>query len=187
MASNLFGQPDFTVRRTTVSPTSAVQRTGSATEREQQRNPRQERRDRNPPNPQRRRLYDLLFDEVDRFDGLDEPQRARLKSNLRAHLTARPPPATPPPAHEADGETLTKRLLESPSAGVPVDHDHIVQAAVGGPAEATPEDAADNAILARQLRDCLARNTDQARKIAVYLHLLLTIDGALRPHTIMDV
>ncbi|MBP2226964.1 hypothetical protein J2847_000231 [Azospirillum agricola] len=186
MASNLFGQPDFTVRRTTVSPTSAVQRTGSATEREQQRNPRQERRDRNPPNPQRRRLYDLLFDEVDRFDGLDEPQRARLKSNLRAHLTARPPPATPPPAREADGETLAKRLLESPASGVAVDHDHIVQAATSL-AAVTPEDATDNAILARQLRECLARNTEQARKVAVYLHLLLTIDGALRPHTIVDV
>lgn len=181
MASGGFGQSEFSVRKT-----AGVERTGSATERHYQRNPRQERRDRNPPNPQRRRIYDLLFDEVDRFDELDEQQRTRLKANLREHLTANAPPPSAQPPPEQDEEALAKRVLEDPSTDIPVDADHIVKAAVG-PANITPQDAADNAVLAGQLRDCLARHTDRARKVAVYLHLLLTIDGALRPHTILDV
>ena len=94
MARGGLGQSEFSVRTTT-----AVERAGSATDRHYQHNPRQERRERHPPNPQRRRLYDLLFDEIDRFDSLDEGQRARLKANLRDHLTARlianPPPPSP--------------------------------------------------------------------------------------------
>ena len=43
-----------------------------------------------------------------------------------------------------------------------------------------------SAILAKQLRDCLGRHTLTARRVAVYLHLLLTLNGALRPHTIID-
>ncbi len=176
MANNALGQSEFTVRTA-----GAVERSGNATERHYQRNPRQERRDRHPPNPQRRRIYDLLFDEVDRLDELDEQQRTRLKANLRDHLTANaPPPAAQPPPPDRDEEALANRVLEDPTARIPIDTDHIVKAA-------TAPDTADNAVLAKQLRDCLARNTDRARKVAVYLHLLLTIDGALRPHTIMDV
>ena len=40
---------------------------------------------------------------------------------------------------------------------------------------------------AEQLRDCLSRNTDRTRKVAVYLHLLLTLEGAFRPHMVVDV
>ena len=87
------GPPEFSIRTT-----AGVERSGSATDRNSRRNARQERRDReqerrdhNPSNRQRRRLYDLLFDEVDQFDGLDERQRTRLKDNLRNHLARRPP------------------------------------------------------------------------------------------------
>lgn len=180
------GPPEFSVRTT-----AGVERSGNATDRNSRRNPRQERHDReqerrdhNPPNPQRRRLYDLLFDEVDQFDGLDERQRTRLKDNLRSHLSSRapPPPAAPPPVHH-DEEALAEALLKDPAAEVPVDPEHIVQAAIAAAPELDPETAR----LAEQLRDCLARNTDRARKVAVYLHLLLTLEGAFRPHMVVDV
>lgn len=180
------GPPEFRVRTT-----AGVERTGSATDRNHRRNPRreqqdreQERRDQSPPNPQRRRLYDLLFDEVDQFDGLDERQRSRLKENLRSHLSRRAPPppaATPPVSH--DEEALAEALLKDPAAPIPVDPDHIVQAVTA----AAPEQDAETARLAEQLRDCLSRNTDRARKVAVYLHLLLTLEGAFRPHMVVDV
>ncbi|MFS2010384.1 hypothetical protein ACCD06_10975 [Azospirillum sp. CT11-132] len=180
------GPPEFSVRTT-----AGVERSGNATDRNSRRNPRQERHDReqerrdhNPPNPQRRRLYDLLFDEVDQFDGLDERQRTRLKDNLRSHLSSRapPPPAAPPPVHH-DEEALAEALLKDPAAEVPVDPEHIVQAAIAAAPEMDPETAR----LAEQLRDCLSRNSDRARKVAVYLHLLLTLEGAFRPHMVVDV
>lgn len=184
MASGGFGQSEFSVH-----PTTGVEHPGSATDRHHQRNPRQERRERNPLPPQRRRIYDLLFDEIDRFDSLDDRQRARLKANLRDHLTIHAPPLSGPPPPDQDEEALAATMLNDPASQVPVDHDRIVQAATSpsGPAPGiTPEDAT-TAALAQQLRDCLARHTDRARKIAVYLHLLLTVDGALRPHIILDV
>lgn len=180
------GPPEFSVRTT-----AGVERSGNATDRNSRRNPRQERHDReqerrdhNPPNPQRRRLYDLLFDEVDQFDGLDERQRTRLKDNLRSHLSSRapPPPAAPPPVHH-DEEALAEALLKDPAAEVPVDPEHIVKAAIAAAPELDPETAR----LAEQLRDCLSRNSDRARKVAVYLHLLLTLEGAFRPHMVVDV
>nr|WP_295836744.1 hypothetical protein [uncultured Azospirillum sp.] len=180
------GPPEFSVRTT-----AGVERSGNATDRNSRRNPRQERHDReqerrdhNPPNPHRRRLYDLLFDEVDQFDGLDERQRARLKDNLRSHLTrqAPPPPAAPSQVHH-DEEELAEALLKDPAAPVPVDPEHIVKAATSTAPEQDPETAR----LAEQLRDCLSRNSDRARKVAVYLHLLLTLEGAFRPHMVVDV
>ncbi|BAI71853.1 hypothetical protein AZL_012150 [Azospirillum sp. B510] len=180
------GPPEFSVRTT-----AGVERAGSATDRNHRRNPRkeqqdreQERRGQNPPNPQRRRLYDLLFDEVDQFDGLDEGQRNRLKDNLRSHLArqAPPPPSTPSPA-DHDEEALAEALLKDPAAPVPVDPEHIVKAVTA----AAPQQDPETARLAEQLRDCLSRNSDRARKVAVYLHLLLTLEGAFRPHMVVDV
>ncbi|KAA0587582.1 hypothetical protein J2848_000496 [Azospirillum lipoferum] len=179
------GPPEFSVRTTT-----GVERAGSATDRNHRRNPRreqqereQERRDHNPPNPQRRRLYDLLFDEVDQFDGLDERQRARLKDNLRSHLSRAAPPAPPNPPVHHDEEALAEALLKDPAAPIPVDPEHIVQAVTA----VAPAQDPETARLAEQLRDCLTRNTDRARKVAVYLHLLLTLEGAFRPHMVVDV
>lgn len=180
------GPPEFSVRTA-----AGVERAGSATDRNHRRDPRREqrerereRRDHTPPNPQRRRLYDLLFEEVDQFDGLDEHQRTRLKDNLRSHLSRRspPPPASPTPVHH-DEEALAEALLKDPAAPLPVDPEHIVQAATAS----APEQDAETARLAEQLRDCLSRNTDRARKVAVYLHLLLTLEGAFRPHLVVDV
>lgn len=179
------GPPEFSVRTT-----AGVERSGSATDRNHRRNPRQEqhdreqeRREQHPPNPQRRRLYDLLFDEVDQFDGLDEHQRTRLKDNLRSHLTRRILPSAATSAPQHDEEALAEALLKDPAAPLPVGPEHIVQAATAAAATSDPETAR----LAEQLRDCLARNTDRARKVAVYLHLLLTLEGAFRPHMVVDV
>ncbi|PWC85836.1 hypothetical protein TSH100_14780 [Azospirillum sp. TSH100] len=180
------GPPEFSVRTT-----AGVERAGSATDRNHRRNPRkeqqdreQERRGRSPPNPQRRRLYDLLFDEVDQLDGLDDHQRTRLKDNLRSHLTRQaPPPPAAPSQIQHDEEALAEALLKAPTAQLPVDPEHIVKAATSTAPEQDPETVR----LAEQLRDCLSRNSDSARKVAVYLHLLLTLEGAFRPHMVLDV
>lgn len=162
---------------------SAVQRTGSATDRQHRRD--QDRRDREEPNRKRRRIYDLLFDEIDEIDSLEPAQRARIKQNLRTHLASRGPPQTPQPPGLED-EHLATTLIEEHAAAVPVDHDHIVHMAAPTHAQLSPQETEENAILARQLRDCLGRHTVTARRVAVYLHLLLAVDGALRPHTVVD-
>lgn len=162
-----------------------VERPGSATDRQHRRETRQDRRDREEPNRKRRRIYDLLFDEIDEIDSLDPAQRVRIKQNLRAHLASRTPPAPPPP-QELDEERIAATLIEDTAAAVPVDHDHIVHMAAPTHAHLSAHETEENAILAKQLRDCLSRHTIAARRVAVYLHLLLTLDGALRPHTIVD-
>lgn len=170
-----------------IRSTSAVERMGNATDRHQRRQPQQERRDREEPNPKRRRIYDLLFDEIDQIDALDGGQKARIKQNIRTQLTTRAPPpsAAAPPVQ--DEERIASALLDDPAATVPVDHDHIVHMAAPTHAHLPPQEVAENAILAMQLRDCLARHSTTARRVAVYLHLLLTLDGALRPHMVVDV
>ncbi|MCW2237270.1 hypothetical protein [Azospirillum canadense] len=163
-----------------------VERPGSATDRQHRRETRQDRRDREEPNRKRRRIYDLLFDEIDEIDSLDPAQRVRIKQNLRAHLASRTPTPVPPPPQELDEEHIAATLIEDPAAAVPVDHDHIVHMAAPTHAHLSAQETEENAILAKQLRDCLSRHTIAARRVAVYLHLLLTLDGALRPHTIVD-
>ncbi|HRJ60558.1 MAG TPA: hypothetical protein PKZ99_05175, partial [Azospirillaceae bacterium] len=67
------------------------------------------------------------------------------------------------------------------------DHDHLIGVAAPQSPELQPEELAQNAILARQLRECLGRNSEAARKVAIYLKLLLSIDGALSPHVVIDI
>ncbi|WP_448203151.1 hypothetical protein [Azospirillum sp. sgz302134] len=165
----------------------AVERTGSATDRQKRRPAQQDRRDHEEPNRKRRRVYDLLFDEIDEIDTLEPQQRARIKQNLRAHLATRaPPPHAPSPPPDHDEEGIAAALLDDPATTVPLDHDHIVHMAAPTHPHQPPQDAAENAALARQLRLCLDLHTEAARRVAVYLHLLLTLDGALRPHTVVD-
>jgi len=164
-----------------------VERAGSATDRQHRRPTQQDRRDREEPGRKRRRIYDLLFDEIDEIDALEPAQRARIKHNLRAHLAARaePPHSTAPPP-EQDEEHIANSLIDDPAAVVPVGHDHIVHMAAPTHPRLSPQEVAENAMLARQLRDCLSRRTQKARRVAVYLHLLLTLKGALRPHTVVE-
>lgn len=167
----------------------AVDRPGSATDRQHRRETRQDRRDREEPNRKRRRIYDLLFDELDEIDTLEPAQRARIKQNLRAHLASRPPVAAAPHAPsmpDRDEEDTATALIGDPDSAIPVDHDHILHMAAPTHAQISPQEAAENAILAKQLRHCLDQHTLTARRVAVYLHLLLTLNGAARPHTIVD-
>lgn len=179
-----------------------VERTGSATDRKQRRQNRQdlqqqereqqERRDQDEANHKRRRLYDLLFDEIDELDTLNAGQRARIKQNLRAQLANRRPPphlapnlAQPPPADQ-DIERIAAALLEKAVAARSVDHDHIVDIAAPTNPTLPPGQTAENVALANQLRECLEQRTTTSRRVAVYLRLLLTLEGAFRPHLVVD-
>lgn len=183
MADGFIGTTDLRIRSS-----GAVERMGNATDREpQERRSRQERREKDPPNPKRRRLYDLLFDEIDQIDALDGDQKARIKDNIRSNLTGQPPPPTPTRLKpDEDEEGVAAAVLANPDTTIPVTEDHIVGMAAPDHPQVSPEEAKVNAILAKQLRECLAHRTETERRVAVYLHLLLTIDGALRPHTVIE-
>ncbi|WP_286192046.1 hypothetical protein [Roseomonas genomospecies 6] len=196
MTDGSIGRPEPLVR----APGS-VERSGSATDRKQRRQNRQdlqqqereqrERRDQDEANRKRRRLYDLLFDEIDDLHTLDAGQRARIKQNLRAQLADRrqPPHLAPnlaqPPPSEQDIERMAA-LLDGAAASQPVDHDHIVDLAAPANPALPPGQRAENVALANQLRDCLAQRTTTSRRVAVYLRLLLTLEGAFRPHVVVD-
>lgn len=180
----------------------AVERSGGATDRDR-RQPRQQarqekeepkpqdRRSADPANRRRRRLFDLLFEEIEQIPDLDVRQKERLRKNLRSRIAQRdalphppdalrtpplPPAAVPPPSDDP---------ADHPD--VPIDPDRIA-AEVAPVDDGLPaEELEENAVLAAQLRDCLTRRTDTARKVAVYLHLLLSVDGALRPHVVIEV
>ncbi|QCO14102.1 hypothetical protein D3869_02000 [Azospirillum brasilense] len=197
MTDGSIGRPEPLVRSAGV-----VERTGGATDRrkrrqnrqdlQQQEREQQERRDQDEANHKRRRLYDLLFDEIDELDTLNAGQRARIKQNLRAQLANRRPPphlapnlAQPPPADE-DIERIAAALLEKAVAAHSVDHDHIVAMAAPTHPALPPGQTAENVALANQLRDCLEQRTTTSRRVAVYLRLLLTLEGAFRPHLVVD-
>lgn len=185
-----------------VRPAQGVERAGSATDRrprprreQQDQQDAADRRRKEPPNPRRRRVYDMLFDEVDRIGGLDDRQRARIKENIRSHVANAPPPpddAPPPDTHDppSEGEheeEQAERLLSDPQAELPLGPDHIVQAAAPVHPHQPISMAEENRLLAEQLRLCLAQHTERARKIAVYLHLLLRLRDPLRPTLVLDV
>ncbi|WP_448192042.1 hypothetical protein [Azospirillum sp. sgz301742] len=189
MAEGSIGPSDLTVR-----PAKQVERSGSATDRrprreQQDQKEASDRRRKEPPNPRRRRVYEMLFDEVDQIDSLSVRQRTRVKENLRNHIAAAPPPPppaeTPPPEH--DEENAAEQLLSDPQTAVSVDPDHIVHAAAPAHPHLTLTEAEENRILAEQLRVCLAQHTERARKLAVYLHMLLRMSGTVRPTMVLDV
>ncbi|MGQ9367647.1 hypothetical protein [Azospirillum sp. A39] len=215
MADSSIGRSDPLIRSTTM-----LERAGTATDRQPQRRERQDRRDKEKDGTRRRRIHDLLFEEIDQIDALEPRQRERVKRNIRSHF-ASAAPATPPrygqaPAHAADadagwphappaGEPLedpgdgtggdhdpdpegdADRLLRDIEAPLSVDEEQFLQVAAPLHPHLPPADAEENARLARQLRDCLAQQTERARKIAVYLHLLLALHGATRPRFVLDV
>lgn len=195
MADAQIGRPDFPLR-----PTGVVERTGSATDRQPRRQQQHQhrepdRRDPQPPNPKRRRIYDMLFEEIDQIDALDEGQRARIKDNIRSHLTATPRHETPHSRRAyATGYAQTppepppaEPIVADPNAVEPVDPDQIVKVAAPVHPHLPPDEAQENARLAHQLRECLALHTERARKVAVYLQLLLRLDHSLRPHLVVDI
>lgn len=159
------------------------QKDGSAGQPDEQR----DRRARDAANQQRRRLLDLLFEEIDGVPGLETAQRERLRRNLRARLTPRPAPAADA---VAQGPPLPP---ERPDAGsailspLPEDETERIVALAAPKLDQPADEAAANAILAAQLRDCLARHSNAARKVAFYLRLLLSLDGAFRPHLVLDI
>lgn len=196
-------------RPPTVRPAGAVQRVGTATDRRPRRQEAEDRRKGGDGARKRRHLYDLLFDEIDQVPELEAGQRERLKRNIRAHLALRardqtPLPAIPRPppdeaatageqaAHSADAHSADAH--EGFAAPEPEEDeadrligDHLIGVAAPQSPELPPEELAQNAMLAQQLRECLGRNSEAARKVAVYLKLLLSIDGALSPHVVIDI
>jgi len=220
--------PDSFINRSErlVRPALGVGRAGSATDhphrdrRHDREHPSQqehghssERRDARPPNPLRRRLYDLLFEEIDDIEALSPGQKTRIKDNIRANLTARPrstthhppapyaaeePQASPhhplpgkappplPPASDEEDESLAQTILADPD--LKVDHDGILGlTTVSDGPHLHPDEVLENARLSRQMRECLALHTERARKVAVYLHLLLGLHPDPRPHVVVDV
>jgi hypothetical protein len=155
----------------------------------------------------RRHLTDLLFDEIDDIDALGAREKERIKHNIRRrlppdgeHSPGQHPESQNPEGQHPDSDTHpdagpaheVASLAAAAVAAVPpdmaIDHDHIVSVAAPVHADMPADLAEENARLARRLRECLAIRTDTARKVAVYLHLLLAQHGGgLHPHMVLDV
>lgn len=194
-------------RPPTVRPAGAVQRAGTATDRRPRRQEAEDRRKGGDSGRKRRHLYDLLFDEIDQVPELEATQRERLKRNIRAHLALRARDQTPLPTiprpppddaasaaeeeggnHPADADLHAARQERyAATESAEDDDDHLIGVAAPLSPELPPEELAQNAVLAQQLRECLGRNSEAARKVAIYLKLLLSIDGALSPHVVIDI
>lgn len=197
MAEQRINDPPIGVRRTV-----GVQPAGSADRRPRRRESDERRNDHETPR-KRRHLFDLLFEEIDRVPELGERQRERLKHNIRAHMAMRARDSTPLPTvlrdaaaptdpaseHDPPEHDLAEKRGggESAAAADDSDHEPLIHIAAPQTPDLPADELAQNAELARQLRDCLTRNTEATRKVAVYLKILLSIDGALAPHVVVDI
>lgn len=177
-----------------------VQKTGTATDRRPRREEgKDKRRDGETPR-KRRHLYDLLFDEIDHVQELQADQRERLKRNIRAHLALRARdqtplptvmPEEPRPDDQAETPAAAQAAAEEAARAPPPPDDEearrLLDIAAPRHPGLPPDELELNAQLAAQLHDCLSRNTDAARKVATYLRILLSIDGALAPHLVIEI
>lgn len=184
----------------TVRAAVGVQKTGTATDRRPRREEGKDKRRENETPRKRRHLYDLLFDEIDQVQELQVDQRERLKRNIRAHLALRARDQTPLPtvmpeeprpetAETADTAAARQTATEEARAPPPDDEEarRLLDIAAPRHPGLPPDELELNAQLAAQLLDCLTRNTDTARKVATYLRILLSIDGALAPHLVIEI
>lgn len=161
------------------------------------------------------KLYNLLFEEIDQIESLDTRQKNRIKKNLRGHLTPHAPPKwrsgmaqtappgippphapvlppenTPVPEHHP-AQQPESQVEQKPEFGqdaqAPLSADQIVSIAAPFPYWVDDEEARENARLAQQFNDCLAQHTGAALRVSNYLHQLMTLGGASRPHVVFDV
>lgn len=176
----------------------SIDRSGSATDREKRRSaqdhqqPRRDdlkdRRAQDAVNQWRRRLLDLLFVEVEGIANIEPPQKERLKRNLRAHVFGRGPPDDGrQPTLEDIQAVLTASENPDDHPDLSVDPESLAAAALPPESSRTSDDAQDNVALAQQFRRCMEVNTDAARKVALYLHLLLRLRGVFDPHVVVEV
>jgi hypothetical protein len=180
-------------RSTGLRGAGAVQRTGTATDRRPRRQDAEDKRKEGEASKKRRRLYDLLFEEIDHVPELEAHQRERLKRNIRAHIALRARDQTPLPTvvHGKPQEEKPQETKQStPQKYEPEqepEHETLINIAAPISPDLSPEEIDQNTQLAAQLRYCLTQNTETARKVAIYLKILLTIDHALDPHVVIDI
>lgn len=93
--------------------------------------------------------------------------------------------ATDAPLSEHDETLVAERLLADPHAEVPVNQDHLVNVAAPVRPHQAMNEAEENRILAEQLRLCLSQHSARARKLTVYLHVLLNMSQTVRRPTLM--
>jgi len=176
-----------------ISPAGRIDKAGTAPDRRKRREqPRQdERRDEHPerrsddPATRRwRRLLDLLFDEIDKAPGVQAEHRRALRDNLRDHVVARArAERLPEPTEDEIRAVLDASEDPDDHPELKVDIERVVEAAAPG---RSPGGAPADAVLAEQFRRCLEVNTSTARKVALYLTLLMRLSGALKPHISVD-
>jgi len=176
-----------------ISPAGQIDKAGTAPDRRKQRDqPRREerreehreRRSDDPATKRWRRLLDLLFDEIDKAPGVRDEHRLKLRENLRDHVVARAKAGhLPEPTEDEIRAVLDASEDPDDHPELMVDIERVVDAAASG---RSTGDAPTDADLAIQFRRCLEVNTSTARKVALYLTLLLRLSGALKPHISVD-
>lgn len=191
MADSPIGRPE-----PLIAAAVASNRIGPAPERQKRREPeerkngggKKNRQTEEPINARRRRLFDLLFFEIDRVPDIAAGQKARLKENLRAHIERRSSehPGTLPTPEEIDA-LLDASENPDDHPNLTVEPEAILKAALPEEPAATKTEADENARLAAQFRACLELDTAVARKVALYLKLLVRLAGLMSPHFTVDV
>lgn len=191
MADSQIGRPE-----PLIAPPVATNRIGPAPDRQRRRDPeerkdgggKKNRRAEDPVNARRRRLFDLLFYEIDRTPEIAPREKDRLKENIRAHIDrqAALPPEPMPTPEEIDA-LLAASENPDDHPNLTVEADAIVSAAIPDAPAATKTEAEENARLAEQFRACLELDTAVARKVALYLKLLVRLAGLMSPHFTVDV
>ncbi|MDE1146395.1 MAG: hypothetical protein PW843_07185 [Azospirillaceae bacterium] len=131
-----------------------VNRVSAVKEREARQQDRRRQRDGQPQEGQRhgRSVFDDIVDEVDPTGSLAPDHLERLQQNLRGLVRDGAPMAEPQPGMELA---------------------HIVDHLAPQHAGLSDAERLENARLADALRQCLAVNSDGARKISTYLQALL--------------
>ncbi|SNS36136.1 MULTISPECIES: hypothetical protein [unclassified Azospirillum] len=117
----------------------------------------------------RQRLIDMVMDEVEEFPDLTQQQRDRIRGNLdrfadrqpapggQQETSQQPPPDTPSPP---------------PMPQPPADPLAVTLSAISDGGETSSPDNAEAVKLAQQMRRLLELHSEQAKKIASYIHAL---------------
>lgn len=116
----------------------------------------------------RQRLIDMVMDEVEEFPDLTQQQRDRIRGNLDRFADRQPAPG-------GQQETSQQPPPDTPSPPVPsppVDPLAVTLSAISDGGETSSPDNAEAVKLAQQMRRLLELHSEQAKKIASYIHAL---------------
>ncbi|CAK0753661.1 conserved hypothetical protein [Azospirillaceae bacterium] len=186
------------------SPVAPAHRTGHSSlfEEDHVGQRGEQRRAKHYANPNFLSLFDLLFEEVDNFDGIDEPLKDKLRQSLRRSVRRR----NRERGHSSQQESGSQQESDpqhpdrhSPSPEpvhiqqvvVPADTvstERLAEIASQAEDENSNEQIVEARRLAEQLHYCLTQHSETSQKVATYLRALMVLNGGhYKPKMIIQV